>query len=596
MKFLFKLLIGLYLTSSLQAVAMTQSIQGEENSVQEAEEPWIQADRQFRASYFYVRYLAAGMRGDFLEAAQNLKAAVDADPQSVALQSELADHLEVLGDPAAAAGALKAAAAADPQDYDLCSRLAHLLIRAGDLEGAKLQYLEYLKNNPGHRGAMHGMAAIAGASGDFPQAVILLEQILKAYPQSVSDLELYAEMLGRIKDVDKKLQFSKAEKAWLQLLELKPQHGNGWFRLALLYEDQGSPMQAEQTFLKGLEVQPGQYLLLDGLARFYYREERFEDAQRAFQVSHQANPADAETLLYLALSRLHLKKYEMAEADFLKAAEIQQEASASQLYGLGLALAGQKKMNQAEPVFKTLIDTFPEAISGYIQLALLYDQLDDPLKTISILEQGLGKNPRQDELYLMLGAAHTDQKNFIDAERVLVEGISKSAKTESLSFQLAALFDKTDRFDLAEKTLRELIKNNPENAQALNYLGYSLAEKGRLLPEAQNLIERALKVDPGNYYYMDSLGWVLYQQGLYKEALGQLEKSAAGLEGKWTHEDAVILEHLGDTLLQLGKKSEARKHYKAAAKLRPEDARILRKAGILGAAAASQIPESSTKD
>ena len=100
---------------------------------------------------------------------------------------------------------------------------------------------------------------------------------------------------------------------------------------------------------------------------------------------------------------------------------------------------------------------------------------------------------------------------------------------------------------------------NPSNAPALNYLGYTYAESGAQLDEAEKLIKRALVIEPDDGFYVDSLGWVYYQQGNYSRAVAELER-AVNLTGN----DPTITEHLGDAYRKLGKVREARHQYEDA--------------------------------
>jgi len=104
--------------------------------------------------------------------------------------------------------------------------------------------------------------------------------------------------------------------------------------------------------------------------------------------------------------------------------------------------------------------------------------------------------------------------------------------------------------------MEEILEKNPYHADALNFLGYSLAETGVEIPRARKLIEKALALKPYAGYIMDSMGWVLFQEGKAKEAIFWLEE-ALKKEGP----DPVILEHLGDAYAVLGKDEKAREYY-----------------------------------
>jgi tetratricopeptide (TPR) repeat protein len=120
-----------------------------------------------------------------------------------------------------------------------------------------------------------------------------------------------------------------------------------------------------------------------------------------------------------------------------------------------------------------------------------------------------------------------------------------------------------------------LIAKDPDNAAALNYLGYMFAEDGSNLDEAETLIQRALKLQPANGGYLDSLGWIYYKKGQYKRAMEVLERAVA-----LDKNEGVIWEHLGDVLVALGQKKSALEKYREALKLKNDsrdEARIRKK-------------------
>lgn len=114
-------------------------------------------------------------------------------------------------------------------------------------------------------------------------------------------------------------------------------------------------------------------------------------------------------------------------------------------------------------------------------------------------------------------------------------------------FHLGVYLYEMDRLEEAERELREAFRIEPDHARALNFLGYSLAERRIRLDEALEMIERALEVDTWNGAYLDSLGWVYYQMGRFELARQPLERAARELP-----KDPVVLEHLGDVYQSLG--------------------------------------------
>ena len=115
-------------------------------------------------------------------------------------------------------------------------------------------------------------------------------------------------------------------------------------------------------------------------------------------------------------------------------------------------------------------------------------------------------------------------------------------------FLLGAIYERQKFFDRAEEEFKKVLAVDPKNAPVLNYYGYMLADRGIRLEEAQALVERALKEDPYNGAYLDSLGWVLYKQNRLADAEAALRKAVQ----RESH-DATIHSHLGDVLAKSGR-------------------------------------------
>ena len=132
------------------------------------------------------------------------------------------------------------------------------------------------------------------------------------------------------------------------------------------------------------------------------------------------------------------------------------------------------------------------------------------------------------------------------------EAVTAAPDNTMVLFQYGAALDRAGRQPEAQKVFRDVIARDPLDANALNYLGYMLAEHNTSLDEAVGLIQRALKIDPNNASYKDSLGWAYFQQGKLDLADPPLTEAAAERP-----QDSVILDHLGDLRLKQNRRSEA---------------------------------------
>jgi Tfp pilus assembly protein PilF len=119
-------------------------------------------------------------------------------------------------------------------------------------------------------------------------------------------------------------------------------------------------------------------------------------------------------------------------------------------------------------------------------------------------------------------------------------------------------------------TMKAVIRVDPKNANALNYLGYTYADLGQNLDEAERLIKTAMQYKPNDGYITDSLGWVYFKKGRFAEALEMLTKAIALVP-----EDPIILEHLGDIHVKMNDVIKAPQYYQRSLELRKKDKSVI---------------------
>jgi Flp pilus assembly protein TadD len=146
-----------------------------------------------------------------------------------------------------------------------------------------------------------------------------------------------------------------------------------------------------------------------------------------------------------------------------------------------------------------------------------------------------------------------------------------------LYFNLGTVYDKLNRFDDVERVMETAIKLDPHHADALNYLGYSYAERGVKIDQALSLTKRAVMLKPSNGYYVDSLAWALYKSGSLSEALTEMKRAVA-LAG----DDPVLYEHLGDIYAKQRNLSDAREAWLHALELDPSNSKLMERFRELG--------------
>jgi tetratricopeptide (TPR) repeat protein len=218
-----------------------------------------------------------------------------------------------------------------------------------------------------------------------------------------------------------------------------------------------------------------------------------------------------------------------------------------------------RQFDKALPFGKALY----EKDTGDIEVCLIYARtLADAGKSkdgADILSRLLQANPENIDIYVNLSQMYLQDRRYADAEKILRRAEGKttdSQNNERLKIQLAAVYERQKDFDRAESIFKEILEANPQNAVALNYIGYMLADRGVRLDEAVRYVKEALAIDPQNGAYLDSLGWAFFKLNDLENAEKYLLQADA-----LVRDDPTIDEHLGDLYFKTGDLQKAEEYW-----------------------------------
>jgi tetratricopeptide (TPR) repeat protein len=175
-----------------------------------------------------------------------------------------------------------------------------------------------------------------------------------------------------------------------------------------------------------------------------------------------------------------------------------------------------------------------------------------PEQGIALLEEALKKNADEPTAYVALAQVYSEADRGAQAVKVLQDAQAKFPSDTNVTFELGAAFDKQKKFAESEAAFRQLLARDPENAAALNYLGYMLAERGERLDESVSFVKKALQLEPENGSFLDSLGWAYFKADKLDLAEDSLRRAAEQLQT-----NSVIQDHYGEVLMKLGRLDEA---------------------------------------
>ena len=309
-------------------------------------------------------------------------------------------------------------------------------------------------------------------------------------------------------------------------------------RLAETYFALGELKLSEPFYRQLLDEHPDLPSLRSKLTEIYLRSGQKDKASQQLEALARSEPTNPQTHLFLGALAVEAKDYPAAAEHFER------------------ALTLDPSMEQV-----------------YYELAGLKLSLEKPQEALALLDQARAKFKLSFPMEFYSGIAHRAAENYPAALNHLIsaEAIARATDPSRLNhaffFQLGATYERAGQLADAEKAFRECLKLAPDDAEALNYLGYMWAEKGIKLKEARELIEKALKIEPDNASFLDSLAWVLFKLGKPSEALATMLKAIEGAE----EPDPTLYDHLGDIHAALKQYDQAREAWSKALKIKPDD-------------------------
>ncbi len=384
-------------------------------------------------------------------------------------------------------------------------------------------------------------------------------ETLKAFLEKDASHLLAHYYLGRV--YSEMNQLDLALKAYEAAVDINPTFSAAQKAIAFIYEYQGKAKEAIHSFEKVLEAEPDNVDVRNHLGQLYIEQQDYVRALKEFEQVVKLQPNDATARLRIGLIHLRQEEYQKAEKTF---SELLKEVPALDQvrYYLGLVFEKQGKVENAVKVLEQVKSSSSVYIDAQLVLGFVYEGHENLGSAESTLRKALKEKPTATSVRAGLAGVLVKQRRYEEAITLLEQGISKSSKDETLWFSLAEVYDKMGNLPKFVECVKTVIEVNPDNANALNYLGYTYAEKRINLAEAEQLIKRALEIKPKDGYITDSLGWVYYQMGMLNDAIKKLEE-AMGLAPN----EPVIMEHFADALIKHGNSQRAREIYEQAFKL-----------------------------
>src|SRR6266571_1784448 len=500
----------------------------------------------------------------------------------------------------------------------------------GEMDQALEAYRKVLNVDPGQSDLASRVAAMLIQQEDFPQAIDILKDAIKANPNDAEPYRqlafIYAKYLKKMdqavdyanraialnpRDIEAyqrlvEIEFAAGEeKKALDALDraakVRSDDANFWTRLgklyaAILFKPDSLPKSDElkrvnEIFKKAAEHANDDPAALKDIADYYASSQQLKEAIPLYLRVLELQPDDANAREKLAtgfiLTNQRGKAVEMLEQIIKEHPEKYQpyDLLAGLLDDAGRALEREKKTEQAKAAFAKAAANYEQSLtinpgraSPYLHLAeLLLGPLKENDRAVKVLSEARQHFPQTPEIVYYLAIAQREAKHFQAAVATFEEALheAEAEGTEIANarfyFDYGAAAEQAGLHDKAADLFRKSIAVDPANAaDAYNYLAYMWAEHDTHLDEAEQMIKLALQADPNNGAYIDTLGWLEFRQGKFDQALSDLLRAAQ----KLTREDPVVLEHVGDACAKLNKPAQALDAWQKALNLDPQNKKL----------------------
>lgn len=485
----------------------------------------------------------------------------------------------------------------DPKDAESFSMLARLYRVSHDDTKAEEAYRQVLKLDANDEDALNGLAMVFAERGDLPNAIDLLKKVVEKNPDPRT-LVMLGQFYEQIKDYSDaadtlKLALAQAndnvqlQRQWAvdlyaagrldealsgfqDLAKDDPKNVNLQLQIAELlerkhdYQGAGAALAKAKAIENSTEVRYAEAVLLrvqgktaDAIAAV---QALLNDTKKE-QYSKEEVSQRREILLGLAGMDEDAGKTQETVAALKQISDLDPSLTSKVEAQIVGALRQGKDYKQARQEADSALKKFPTERAVILQHAGVLGDLGQTDGAINELK-AVPNSSKDMELLLSIAQIQDKARRFEDEKKTLdaSSAIAKEpGEKQQIEFMLGAMYEREKNYEAAEKTFRGILAGDPQNSGAMNYLGYMFAERDVNLDEAQQLLLKALDLEPGNGAYEDSLGWIYYRQNKLEQAADVLRKAVEKVGS-----DPTVHDHLGDVYFKQGKVREAIQQWEAS--------------------------------
>ncbi|MCB1689294.1 MAG: tetratricopeptide repeat protein [Halioglobus sp.] len=463
----------------------------------------------------------------------------------------------------------------EPDSAEANNTLATLLAQQGQPVAA-LPYLVVVEEQTGEANFPMLLTGFSNLSDKQRGELIAgIEQLAKTYPKNtrllLTQALIYAE----------RLQFDQALEELDTLLDIEPDQPQAVLleaRILVEQKDDNPYARLERVLkdkpdAKRLRLQYARMLTTTDIAA----------AREQFEILSTQSPQDSDLLFSLALINREMGDNEAAEAYLQQTVVLGQRADEANYY-LGRMAEDNGNPEKAITYYQE-VGIGPEYLAANSRIGEILVERDQLDRSSAYFQEQRERIPQlREQLYGLEADILTRASATEEALQLLNQAVKEMPSSTALRYARAMLSEQLNDLEAMEKDLRILLAANPDNATALNALGYTLADRTTRYAEALELVTRALELQPDEPAILDSMGWVLFRNGQYEESVQYLTRAYAEFP------DPEVAAHLGEVLWTKGDTEDAMAVWQTALSRDPDSPILLRTLRRLGVELAPAAP------
>ncbi len=470
-------------------------------------------------------------------------------------------------DNAEAERAYKKALEADPDNEDALTGLSLVYLDLGNSQAAADTLRTLAEKNPSPR-SLQALAETYEQMKEFGLAADALKKALGMNPPNVGEIK---QALAQ--DLISAQKFGDALQVYQGLVADDPEDAQSYLRMSQIYRQQRSSRMRARPPTKrwpsdpaNLEIRYNQVSILEAEGKTQQAIQTLKDILDSTAKKTYSRPdRSSRVVLLQRLAELYrgVEQTEPAVDAFRQMADLDPDVAPRAAAEIVETYRSGHEFAKAQQEADAALKKFPDDRGLHVEHATVLADLGKTDAAVAEVKKLMdGKSDL--ETYLALAGLYDKGHKFDDASKSL-DAAEKLAKgddqKENIWFKRGAMYERMKKIDLSEAEFRKVLKVDPDFDEALNYIGYMLADRNMRLPESLELITKALTLSPENGAYLDSLGWVYFRLGRLKEAEENLRRAVDK-----TPSDPTVHDHLAQVLMAESKTQEAIQQWQTSLK------------------------------